>query len=178
MGKNSKIIATVVPNGKKNGKFHLSVFLSPRLPDSGHLSDYYEILHWPEFGAFFTQNSNVNIAVNKFDEATNTYTNDFKRYDLEFVEANANFGTDKSIGIQLWQRLFRYDTPVESWILDEGGYKERLVYLNSSSGDSLRKTTSATEQLAPSHELLAAEEDVNSNNEDVEGEKDIEEPGV
>jgi hypothetical protein len=51
MGKNTKIIATVVPvrMDKDANALILDVFFSPRLPDSGLLEDYYEIKNWPAY---------------------------------------------------------------------------------------------------------------------------------
>ena len=62
MGKNTKIICSVVPNGieedSQNKKYlKLSVFLSPRLPDTGSLKEYYEILKWYDFIDFFRNNA-------------------------------------------------------------------------------------------------------------------------
>ncbi len=53
MAQNVKIITTTVPNGiRTEGAKHIlnfSVFLSPRLPDTGRLKDYFEILEWSRF---------------------------------------------------------------------------------------------------------------------------------
>lgn len=140
MGKNTKIIATLVPNGIKSGnELKFSVFLSPRLADSGRLIDYYEILHWQKFAEFFY--NNAALSVNVLDRNTNKTIVHSAAIEQDWVHLekhgltakNLNKGKESKAVFEstekedfyafyqkkIWASLFNGYTPVESWLLDE-----------------------------------------------------------
>ncbi|MBS1519837.1 MAG: hypothetical protein JST50_02480 [Bacteroidetes bacterium] len=144
MGKNIKIICSVIPNGveSSNGTDYLklSVFLTPRLPDSGTLNDYYEVLHWPEFADFFKSNANIRLEVAKIEEDGDNYkwpANRFKNYlkvetDPAYAQAIPLSVTHGRPAQLIWNCLFKHDTPVAEWVLDEGQYLEKVVHIYKS----------------------------------------------
>ncbi|MDO6433007.1 hypothetical protein Q4E93_20535 [Flavitalea sp. BT771] len=149
MGKNTKIIATAIPTrmGPKPNCITFHVFLSPRLPDSGLLSDYYEIYHWPKFVDHLkTRLIGLNFFFLKYvvaEDGTVGYTNPIGRplKDAIHVEVNQDpriryrfddgsfFYSDNDGGYPLskenpisevlWKQMFRPETPVSGWLTNE-----------------------------------------------------------
>lgn len=145
MGKSTKIICTVVPNPtktKESGKPSFSVFLTPRLPDSGILKDYYEIVNWFKFLSVFTDNRWLKVRLAKLTTSNNTdYTlteesnsgysisrdnglcsRDYLQQHKVYSEKDYYF-----LGRKIWEKMFQNNTPVKGWIFDEGDKKDNKV---------------------------------------------------
>lgn len=122
MGKNTKIVCTVVPNpiksNPKEGHLNFSLFLSPRLPDSGILKDYYEILKWPDFMDFFTKKEYLSIELGVEKDKKVQKIN--SKYNISKEENN------RERYRSIWREIFPENTPVKGWILDEGKVKDNL----------------------------------------------------
>lgn len=179
MGKNIKIICSLVPNGKVPGNNKLgrfSLFLSPRLPDDGKLNQYYEILNWPMFSDFFKKNLKVSLKLGKidYDAVGKTYRRSGNinyaaiNYDDSFLSNIAASNPRILDGQFVWRSLFKPDTPVQEWVLDEGWYHDKVVYLNVS-----RQTERAAGEpaadippqigSADSHVVAQAHDDMSAN---------------
>jgi len=150
MGKNTKVICTVVPNphktdgyNKNNGTFryYFSVFLTPRLPESGKLKDYYEMLNWPDFSEYFegfktagktAEFIRVHIAPVDYTKkpgppVTHEYSILNESHPKGFL---AHFDTEPLMSLRktirkqdrklLYRQLFLPSTPVSGWLLNEG----------------------------------------------------------
>ncbi|WP_417367252.1 hypothetical protein [Flavobacterium beibuense] len=145
MGKNTKIICTVVPNsartrqlrgitGKENYSA-FSVFLTPRLPDSGILKDYYEIVNWFKFAKLFVDNSHISVNFAELKEVAEGYTfeelggvyklsSDQGLRSEDYRKDKSNGHYDESDyykkGAKVWRKTFQHNTPVKGWLFDEG----------------------------------------------------------
>jgi len=149
MGKNTKVIATAVPTrmGPKADYLTLHVFLSPRLPDSGLLSDYYEIYHWPDFTDhlkkrlrgfnffFLNYSTNANgkleytfLDTIPLEKGVHVEVNQDTRIRYRFDNGSFFYSDndggyplskDDSIASVLWKQMFRSDTPVSGWLTNE-----------------------------------------------------------
>lgn len=130
---------------KKSNRLSFSVYLSPRLPDSGTLKDYYEVLRWHEFIELFTSLADEWLKV-KFASLHPTSHDNLRDYqsieDSKAYSIIRDNGVCKEIfqditnnkyktkeyddlrfytqGMSIWSQLFQEDTPVKGWILDEG----------------------------------------------------------
>src|SRR5882757_9675659 len=85
----SQIVWTAVPNGYANGKLSLSVLIAPRLATAGTLADYPTWLAWPQAAPAFS------LTFDGGAKVPATITSPAPRLDL-------------------WQRLFTKDTPVQA----------------------------------------------------------------
>lgn len=144
MGKNTKIICTVVPNPTRTKELRnetgkekysaFSVFLTPRLPDSGILKDYYEIVNWFKFLSVFTDNKWLKVKIAKltptvndafnFQEIAKTYSilRDQELCSRDYKQQH-NVYSEKDyyqLGKTVWTKMFQNNTPVKGWIFDEG----------------------------------------------------------
>jgi hypothetical protein len=150
MGKNTKITATAVPTrfGPTPNKLTVHIFFSPRLPDSGLLSDYYEIMKWPAFTDYFkTQLQGINFLflehhIDTDDSIKYSYIKSIPIDSGYFkIEQNQDaqikyrfddgsfFPSDNSGGYPLsdkdhlpdvlWKQMFTPDTPVSGWLINE-----------------------------------------------------------
>lgn len=139
MGKNTKIICTVVPNpyktekNKAKGRLYFSVFLTPRLPESGFLKDYYEIARWFEFWDIFRKSNDLRVKIRGVSYESKKYTfldqvaSANIIFDDEFLrELKGDNGikfddsyTDE--GIKIYKKMFKDSTPIQGWLLNEGG---------------------------------------------------------
>ena len=152
MGKNTKIVCTVVPNPYKtkmsevNGapkQYYFSIFLTPRLPESGKLKDYYEIVNWPEFFEFFRGFSNgeeqflrARIAPVNYDKVNSEFEiseeSRHEFFDIAFVaksvelidEDNKELRVDAK---KIYKKLFQNATPVTGWLLSEGDPSGEMI---------------------------------------------------
>lgn len=152
MRKNTKIICTVVPNPtrtkelrKEAGKEKFSafsVFLTPRLPDSGILKDYYEIVNWFKFLSAFTDNQWLKVKLANLTTTNDAnYTLTEKSDDVYKIKRDNglcsqdylqqhNKHNDKDyylLGKTVWEKMFANNTPVKGWIFDEGDKKDNKV---------------------------------------------------
>jgi hypothetical protein len=145
MGKNTKIICTVVPNPtrtKESGKPSFSVFLTPRLPDSGILKDYYEIVNWFKFLSVFTDNRWLKVRLAKLTTSNNTdYTlteesnngyrilRDNGLCSRDYLQQHKAYSEKDYylLGRKIWNKMFQNNTPVKGWIFDEGDKKDNKV---------------------------------------------------
>lgn len=168
MGKNTKIICTVVPKRcvKVGSEYELyvNVFLTPRLPDTGWLKDYYEILHWYEYENLFRQVSKIQFAVTKFKkDGTNKWNLNgtpielnrvrlIERPTLRYHINNEAFfdepvpqgyplPANEKPGESFWKRMFHGDTPVSGWIISDLAYEFISKKLNT--GDLKRRMQEA-----------------------------------
>jgi len=118
---NSKIICTVVPNGKSGNKLFFSVFLSPRLMDDENLDKFENILNWPKYLEFFRNNKNLTVKFGKLDtpaEAGGKYTVTPADFSLPIdYEDKENISSTIS---NFWSELFHDNTPVEKWDPNQG----------------------------------------------------------
>lgn len=152
MGKNTKIICTVVPNPARTNELRnepgketysaFSVFLTPRLPDSGNLKDYYEIVNWFKFFQVFTDNEFLKVRLAKLTTTDDTnYTLTEKSncvYEIkrdnelckrDYLQQNNNYN-DKDyylLGKTVWEKMFPNNTPVKGWLFDEGENRKNNV---------------------------------------------------
>jgi hypothetical protein len=140
MGRNTKIICTIVPNPYKSTdkEFHFSLFVTPRLPDSGILKEYYEIQHWNEFYDFFLK-CPFELGVAKLmpkedltgydltsgENVTSEHLTNVTRENL----IERNFPDECIHTDYLWESLFKEDTPVKGWILNEGEISNKITDL-------------------------------------------------
>jgi len=145
MGKNIKIICTVVPNGLRTASDNkryadFSVFLTPRLPDSGRLKDYYEICNWFKFVNFFRDNSGLSVCVTEatYNSAGGYTFSDSKShceipisFDTRYLDSMDKQEKKMIDAEYLWTCIFKPDCPIRGWILDEGLYKPQTVFLHS-----------------------------------------------
>lgn len=145
MGKNTKIICTVVPNPirtKESGKPSFSIFLTPRLPDSGNLKDYYEIANWFKFLSMFTNNQWLKVRLAKLTTSNNTdYTlteesnngysisRDNGLCSRDYLQQHRNYSERDYylLGRKIWEKMFQNKTPVKGWIFAEGDKKDNKV---------------------------------------------------
>ncbi|MCX2744118.1 PDZ domain-containing protein [Mangrovivirga sp. M17] len=123
MGKNTKITCTVLPNGIENEQLKFSIFLTPKLPISGKLKEYYEVLNWDEYKEFFTKNLNVQASFAKLEEKNNEII-DVKNHNCLFDKFELQKITAISKGKTLWKRLFQESTPVSAWTVDQAEISE------------------------------------------------------
>lgn len=151
MGKNTKIICTVVPNATRTKELRqepgkdkysaFSVFLTPRLPDSGILKDYYEIVNWFKFLSVFTDNEYLKVRLGNISP-TGTDTYNFTELakqpkiirDQELCSRDYrqqhNVYSEKDyyqLGKTVWTKIFQNNTPVKGWIFDEGDKKDDKI---------------------------------------------------
>lgn len=142
MGKNSKLIISVIPKTGlyaplSNGDYVLNAFihLSPRLPDSGYLKEYYEFLHWPIFADLLnTMIANSTLRFDRYHLAPNT------QLPGQFIiEPDPNNPVLTAVGIskpnrghvfkkdeakKIWDAMgFNETTPVSGWILNTAPFK-------------------------------------------------------
>ncbi len=152
MGKNTKIICTVVPNptrtrqlrkdGNKGKYSAFSVFLTPRLPDSGILKDYYEIINWFKFATLFSDNSWISVRLAQLTAVNDSYT--FKELQgsykvssdpglrrKDYLQGKNNEQYNEKayyeVGEKIWMKIFQDNTPVKGWLFDEGENKYNKV---------------------------------------------------
>jgi hypothetical protein len=145
MGKNIKIICTIVPNPtrtKETGKSSFSVFLTPRLPDSGILKDYYEIVNWFKFLSVFTDNRWLKVRLAKLttsnnidyiltEESHNGYrvSRDNGLCSRDYLQQYKTYSEKDYylLGRKIWEKMFQNNTPIRGWIFDEGDNKDNKV---------------------------------------------------
>lgn len=130
---------------KKTGKKSFSVFLTPRLPDSGILKDYYELVNWFKFHSLFSNNQWLKVRLAKLTTSNdNDYTlteelsnnkpisysvsrdAELSRRDLQ---QHKNYTDDEyfQLGKSIWVKMFQENTPVKGWIFDEGENKKEKI---------------------------------------------------
>jgi len=129
MGKNTKIIATVIPLSLTSGDLKVAVSLTPRLPDSGKLSEYYEILNWHEHIQFFNPDPD---AVGFMFYAEKAINNKPRKGKLIPEPSTANSHC-------LWPAMFDRQTKVSGWIVDELPYELVETLSKSELGKRVKK---------------------------------------
>lgn len=151
MGKNTKIICTVVPNATRTKELRqepgkdkysaFSVFLTPRLPDSGLLKDYYEIVNWFKFLSVFTDNEYLKVRLGNISPAgTDTYNFTELAKQPKIIRDQELCGRDYrqqhnvysekdyyQLGKTVWTKMFQNNTPVKGWIFDQGDKKDDKI---------------------------------------------------
>lgn len=145
MGKNTKIICSIIPNGRTkdlNKAPVFSLFFTPRLPDSGFLHEYYEILYWTEFKDLFHKIP-LSLQVRKLEKITDASDLDGKpksNYKISNTFQSIPHSQIKIINTcedlakkippdKFWNTLFDRNTPVHGWVLEEGEYKQKVQHL-------------------------------------------------
>ena len=122
MKTNTEIICTIVPRGiDKSNQFHFSLFLTPRLYQSGTLRLYDEIKQWHQYRDFFTNNKRLQVKFGTLDNEGEQMTIKPQnlRKNVSYMESQyrgiINKLADSSKGIDLWPQLFGATTPVKAW---------------------------------------------------------------
>ncbi len=146
MGLNTKIVVTIIPKtgfySKKNDgddiKVSVYIHLAPRLPDSGYLKEYFEMLNWPVFAGMIENKLSPNVppanAVDIFKytiEAKDDPEGTVERIGQE-DSASISSAVDEfdiSYAMHLWRRMgFNAKTPVSGWVVNPAAYLYRNVF--------------------------------------------------
>lgn len=122
MKTNTEIICTVVPHGVDDKKkFYFSVFLTPRLYQSGTLRLYDEVKQWHQYREFFSNNKRLKVRFGSLEKEgeqmeitpQNLWENVSYR-ESEYKKV-VNDLIDSSKEIVIWKQLFDGTTPVKGW---------------------------------------------------------------
>ncbi|WP_299582662.1 hypothetical protein [Mucilaginibacter sp.] len=97
-------------------------------------------MNWPMFSDFFKKNLKLSLKLGKidYDGVQKTYHQSGNskyaaiNYDDSFLSNIAVSNPRIRDGQFIWSSLFKPDTPVQEWVLDEGWYHDKVVYLNVS----------------------------------------------
>ncbi|WP_342087721.1 hypothetical protein [Dyadobacter sp. OTU695] len=132
MSKNTKIVVTLIPKGCDQNSLHFTLSFNPRLPDTGFLSDYHEILNWPSYANFvrlFSLPMNISFFARERVDNIFMVGRTSKIYSLKISNAKLWKQNDAR---NFWNSVMPRATPVSGWLFDESRFDlAEMVDLNN-----------------------------------------------
>jgi hypothetical protein len=154
MGKEIKIICTVVPNTHKTDEknFYFSLFLTPKLQFDGKLHEYFEMENWFDFCDIFENPNNINLNNIEIKHDSIRVNEILKNcgFQLNFLDKIFKKNDVKTkpeleeLRKELWQTLFPPETPVVAWPIWNIPTKIEYPASNPNDGDKGQVTQNST----------------------------------
>ena len=129
MGINTKVLASVVPLHYDGKTFRFAVALTPRLPDTGTLREYPEVLNWDQYLPLFNKNININFASGTV----------LKVVIKAKMPGNGSLAENNWPESSLWRKMFHQATPVNGWVINELPYTLADNITRTKMRDEIRK---------------------------------------
>ena len=147
MKTNTEIICSIVPRGiDEKNQYHFSLFLTPRLYQTGTLRLYDEIKQWNLYRDFFSNNQLLRVKFGTLDDSNGPMTITPQgllqnvTYKEDMYKAITSRLSAAGKEVVVWEQLFDATTPVKGWAEHQEVTSESLspLYQTRTSASSER----------------------------------------